>query len=76
MTGGTKIAVLGAGAWGTALAASFRRAGPRLRCCGAATPRPSGRSTRHRNPRYLGDIALPEDLRRPRISARRFPAPP
>jgi glycerol-3-phosphate dehydrogenase (NAD(P)+) len=64
--GGTKakrIAVLGAGAWGTALAASFRRAGRDCLLWGRDAETVGAINDRHRNPRYLDDIALPEDLR-------------
>jgi hypothetical protein len=58
-----RIAVLGAGAWGTALAASFARAGQRLPAVGPRRETVAAINDRHRNPRYLGDIALPSDLR-------------
>lgn len=57
-----RIAVLGAGAWGTALAACLVRAGRDCILWGrdAETVAAIGKS--RRNPRYLGDIALPDAL--------------
>ncbi len=59
---GDRIAVLGAGAWGTALAASFVRAGRGCMLWGRDTETVTAINENHRNPRYLGDIALPGDL--------------
>jgi len=59
----SRIAVLGAGAWGTALAASFARAGRDCLLWGRNDDSVAAINSRHRNPRYLGDIALPETLR-------------
>ena len=59
---GDRIAVLGAGAWGTALAASFVRAGRGCMLWGRDAETVTAINERHRNPRYLGDIALPGDL--------------
>lgn len=57
-----RVAVLGAGSWGTALAATA--------CANAATllwARDAGIARlvheQHRNPRYLPDVALPDELR-------------
>lgn len=58
-----RIAVLGAGAWGTALAASFARAGHDGLLWGRDAETVAAINDRHRNPNYLGDIALPEELR-------------
>jgi len=60
MTG--RITVLGAGAWGTALAASFVRAGRDCVLWGRDAETVAAIGERHRNPRYLGDIALPDGL--------------
>lgn len=58
-----KIAVLGAGSWGTALAALMARHGHAVTLWGrdAAVSEAIGR--RHENPRYLPGIPLPEQLR-------------
>ena len=58
----SRIAVLGAGAWGTALAASLVRAGNEVALWGRgdATVRGIGRG---RNERYLPNIDLPPDIR-------------
>jgi len=58
----TRIAVLGAGAWGTALAASFARAGQDCLLWGRDAETVAAINERQRNPNYLGDIILPEDL--------------
>ncbi|GAB4355009.1 MAG: NAD(P)H-dependent glycerol-3-phosphate dehydrogenase [Oricola sp.] len=57
-----RIAVLGAGAWGTALAASFARAGRDCTLWGRDAGTVAAINERKRNPRYLGDIALPDEL--------------
>ncbi|MAS06337.1 MAG: glycerol-3-phosphate dehydrogenase [Ahrensia sp.] len=59
----TRIAVLGAGAWGTALAASFARAGQDCLLWGRDAQTVAAINDRQRNPNYLGDIALPADLK-------------
>jgi len=59
----TRIAVLGAGAWGTALAASFARAGQDCLLWGRGAQTVAAINERQRNPNYLGDIALPADLK-------------
>lgn len=58
-----KIAVLGGGSWGTALAIHLVRAGhdARLWLRDAATARQI--NTSHTHPRYLRDLVLPETLR-------------
>ena len=57
-----EIAVLGAGAWGTALAATIRRAGPIVRLWGRSREVICEINTQARNTRYLGDAALPAGL--------------
>ncbi|MBA4784009.1 MAG: NAD(P)-dependent glycerol-3-phosphate dehydrogenase [Rhizobiales bacterium] len=58
----TKLAVLGGGAWGTALAASLARAGknPVLWARDQAVVDDIGRN--RKNTKYLGDIRLPEGI--------------
>ncbi|TCD15888.1 NAD(P)H-dependent glycerol-3-phosphate dehydrogenase [Oricola cellulosilytica] len=58
-----KIAVVGAGAWGTALAASVVRAGWSCLLLGRDSETAAKINELHRNPRYLGEIELPETLR-------------
>lgn len=58
-----KIAVLGAGAWGTTLAASFSRAGRDCLIWGRDAGTVDAINEQNRNPRYLDDIALPAALR-------------
>ena len=57
-----KIAVLGAGAWGTALAASVVRAGRDCVIWGRDGATVAEINATSRNSSYLGDIALPEAL--------------
>lgn len=57
-----RIAVIGAGAWGTALAASFARGGQDCELWGRDADTVAAINAQHRNPRYLGDIALPASL--------------
>ena len=57
-----RIAVLGAGAWGTALAASFHRAGRDCMLWGRDSATIAAINGQHQNPRYLDEIALPDDL--------------
>ncbi|MDQ6619518.1 MAG: NAD(P)-dependent glycerol-3-phosphate dehydrogenase [Pseudomonadota bacterium] len=60
----TRIAVLGAGAWGTALAIHLARRGPVAVALWARDPTQSRSiSERRENVRYLPGIALPETLR-------------
>ncbi|WP_370323015.1 NAD(P)H-dependent glycerol-3-phosphate dehydrogenase [Oricola sp.] len=58
-----RIAVLGSGAWGTALAASFARAGQDCMLWGRDTETVDAINNRQRNPKYLGDITLPAELK-------------
>jgi len=58
-----KIAVLGAGSWGTALAALVSRHGHPTVLWGRDAAVIEAIDTRHENPRYLPGIALPEALR-------------
>lgn len=57
-----RIAVIGAGAWGTALAASFVRAGRDCILWGRDAETVCVINELKRNPRYLGGIALPAAL--------------
>lgn len=57
-----RIAVLGAGAWGTALAQAMRGAGHTVRLWGRDTGVVEAVSRRHENPRYLPDIRLDADI--------------
>ncbi|MDR2871678.1 MAG: NAD(P)-dependent glycerol-3-phosphate dehydrogenase [Xanthomonadaceae bacterium] len=61
--GSQKIAVLGAGSWGTALAALTTRHGHHTTLWGRDPQIIAAIDQRHENPRYLPDIALPETLR-------------
>ncbi|HEY9255195.1 MAG TPA: NAD(P)H-dependent glycerol-3-phosphate dehydrogenase [Stenotrophomonas sp.] len=58
-----KIAVLGAGSWGTALAALMSRHGFPTTLWGRDAAVIESIDRRHENPRYLPGIALPEGLR-------------
>src|SRR3546814_5045615 len=57
------VAVLGAGSWGTALAALIARHGHRTVLWGRDAAIVEAIDQRHENPRYLPGIALPEGLR-------------
>ena len=58
-----KVAVIGAGSWGTTVAAHGGVARPR-RCCGRADPAlAESLETTHENPDYLPGVALPDALR-------------
>ena len=57
------VAVLGAGSWGTALAALLARKGHAVTLWGRDAATIAAIDTRHENPRYLPDIPLPENLR-------------
>src|SRR3546814_12142687 len=59
------VAVLGAGSWGTALAALIARHGHRTVLWGRDAAIVEAIDQRHENPRYLPGIALPEGLRAP-----------
>ncbi|ALN83627.1 gpsA [Lysobacter capsici] len=58
-----RIAVLGAGSWGTALAALIARHGHTTVLWGRDADGAAAIDTLHENPRYLPGIALPESLR-------------
>ena len=58
-----KVAVLGAGSWGTALAALIARHGHPTVLWGRDPAVASAIDVRHENPRYLPGIALPAGLR-------------
>lgn len=58
-----KVAVLGAGSWGTALAALIARHGHQAVLWGRDPGVAQAIDTSHENPRYLPGIALPETLR-------------
>src|SRR3546814_5800364 len=57
------VAVLGAGSWGTALAALIARHGHRTVLWGRDAAIVEAIDQRHENPRFLPGIALPEGLR-------------
>lgn len=57
------VAVLGAGSWGTALAALIARHGHPTVLWGRDADGVTAIDQRHENPRYLPGIALPESLR-------------
>src|SRR3546814_10935143 len=57
------VAVLGAGSWGTALAALIARHGHRTVLWGRDAAIVEAIDQRHENPRYLPGIALPEGPR-------------
>ena len=56
------VAVLGAGSWGTALAALIARHGHRVVLWGRDAAVIEAIAARHENPHYLPGIALPEEL--------------
>jgi len=57
------VAVLGAGSWGTALAALAARKGHRVALWGRDAGVIATIAARHENPRYLPGLALPDTLR-------------
>jgi glycerol-3-phosphate dehydrogenase (NAD(P)+) len=59
----SEIAVLGAGAWGTALAALLAANGQACALWGRDPDRMAEMAATRRNPRYLGDLPLPAGLR-------------
>ncbi len=63
MTTAPSVAVLGAGSWGTALAALIARHGHPVVLWGRDADSIAAIDQRHENPRYLPGIALPEELR-------------
>ena len=58
-----RIAVLGAGSWGTALAATLAEAGRDLRIWGRDAAVMAAINARHENPAYLPGVELPAGLR-------------
>jgi glycerol-3-phosphate dehydrogenase (NAD(P)+) len=58
-----KIAVIGGGSWGTALAAHARRAGHEVRTWARSPAVADAINERHENPAYLPGVALPSGLR-------------
>ena len=63
MTQILKVVVLGAGSWGTALAALMARHGHAVVLWGRDAQATRAIDQQHENPRYLPGIALPETLR-------------
>ncbi|HET6587691.1 MAG TPA: NAD(P)H-dependent glycerol-3-phosphate dehydrogenase [Oleiagrimonas sp.] len=57
-----RVAVLGAGSWGTALAALLARNGTRVTLWGRDADAVAAMAAAHRNTRYLPDLDLPEAL--------------
>ncbi|HVV98582.1 MAG TPA: NAD(P)H-dependent glycerol-3-phosphate dehydrogenase [Rhodanobacteraceae bacterium] len=62
MSTGTPVAVLGAGSWGTALAALLARNGVPTTLWARTAQAVVDMATTHRNLRYLPDLALPDPL--------------
>ena len=62
-TGTRPVTVLGAGSWGTALAALIARHGHPTVLWGRDAAMVEAIDTRHENPRYLPGVPLPESLR-------------
>jgi glycerol-3-phosphate dehydrogenase (NAD(P)+) len=58
----TAVAVIGAGSWGTALAAHLCRRGARVRLWAREPEVVAGVRANGRNPFFLGDVDLPEGL--------------
>jgi len=63
MADSLRIAVLGAGSWGTALATLMARNGHQVVLWGRDEKVAAAVDAQHENPRYLPGIALPESLR-------------
>jgi glycerol-3-phosphate dehydrogenase (NAD(P)+) len=63
MTGRPTVAVLGAGSWGTALAALLARNGAPTRLWGRDAQALAAMAASRRNARYLPDLELPSELR-------------
>ena len=59
----SRICILGAGAWGTALAAAFVRQGHEVRIWGRSASTCAEITDLHTNRAYLGEARLPETLR-------------
>ena len=59
---GDRIAVIGAGSWGTALAIQFSRAGRAVTLWGRDAARMRAMAAARSNAKYLPDVALPEGL--------------
>jgi glycerol-3-phosphate dehydrogenase (NAD(P)+) len=57
-----KLGVIGAGSWGTALAAVAARNGHAVTLWAREAAVAEAIDASHRNPRYLGDVALPETI--------------
>ena len=65
MTDSLNIAVLGAGSWGTALAALMARHGHAVTLWGRDATVAAAIDQQHENTRYLPGIPLPHNLRAP-----------
>ena len=63
MADSLRIAVLGAGSWGTALATLMARNGHQVVLWGRDEKVAAAIDAQHENPRYLPGIELPESLR-------------
>ena len=59
----SRIAVVGTGAWGTALAALYARSGEEIAFLGRDAGSAAAINQRHENPRYLPGIGLPPSIR-------------
>src|SRR5690606_36443313 len=62
MSPSRKIAVLGGGAWGTALAANSRRSGHNVWLYARSAETVAAINDGRKNPDYLGDVVLPEGI--------------
>lgn len=58
-----RIAVIGAGSWGTAMAAHLARLGNDVRIWAREPEVAEGINAERRNPFYLSDVELPQDIR-------------
>ena len=56
------VAVFGAGAWGTALAIAFARAGLKVTLWGRNEPQMLAMAKTRKNRKYIGDITLPQNI--------------
>lgn len=62
MANSERVCVIGAGSWGTAIAAHLAGQGHEVRLWSHGQVVADGINAAHRNPRYLSDVALPETI--------------
>lgn len=62
MASAERVCVIGAGSWGTAVAAHLASKGHEVRLWSHGQLVADGINGRHRNPRYLSDVDLPEGI--------------